>query len=144
MDRGNTANAAMKDFSLEVKDPISGATILVSTTIPESGWSTDNKDSIVENEDPDAFGAGAIRFKLRENMEKLESSKDSYKNFQEIEDRVIGGITFKGRTYEYIGWDWIEYVAQIDEGRFLSVALTDLDCFEGTMPDVILNNMTFQ
>lgn len=144
VDRGNTANAAMKDFSLEVKDPISGATILVSTTIPESGWSTDNKDSIVENEDPEAFGAGAIRFKLRESMEKLESSKDSYKNFQEIEDRVIGGITFKGRTYEYIGWDWIEYVAQIDEGRFLSVALTDMDCFEGTMPDVILNNMTFQ
>ena len=67
-----------------------------------------------------------------------------YKNFQEIEDRVIGGITFKGRTYEYIGWDWIEYVAQIDEGRFLSVALTDMDCFEGTMPDIILNNMTFQ
>ena len=144
VDRGNTATAAMKDFSLEIEDSISGATILVSTTIPESGWSTDNKDSIVENEDPDAFGAGAIRFKLRESMEKLESSKDSYKNFQEIEDRVIGGITFKGRTYEYIGWDWIEYVAQIDEGRFLSVALTDMDCFEGTMPDIILNNMTFQ
>lgn len=143
-DRSSAASAAMKDFSLEIEDSISGATILVSTTIPESGWSTDNKDSIVENEDPDAFGAGAIRFKLRENMEKLESSKDSYKNFQEIEDRVIGGITFKGRTYEYIGWDWIEYVAQIDEGRFLSVALTDMDCFEGTMPDVILNNMTFQ
>lgn len=143
-DRSSAASAAMKDFSLEIKDSISGATILVSTTIPESGWSTDNKDSIVENEDPTAFGAGAIRFKLRESMEKLESSKDSYKNLQEIEDRVIGGITFKGRTYEYIGWDWIEYVAQIDEGRYLSVALTDLDCFEGTMPDVILNNMTFQ
>ena len=143
-DRSSAASAAMKDFSLEIKDPISGATILVSTTIPESGWSTDNKDSIVENEDPEAFGAGAIRFKLRGSMEKLESSKDSYKNFQEIEDRVIGGITFKGRTYEYIGWDWIEYVAQIDEGRFLSVALTDMDCFEGTMPDIILNNMTFQ
>lgn len=143
-DRSSAASAAMKDFSLEIKDPISGATILVSTTIPESGWSTDNKDSIVENEDPEAFGAGAIRFKLRESMEKLESSKDSYKNLQEIEDRVIGGITFKGRTYEYIGWDWIEYVAQIDEGRFLSVALTDMDCFEGTMPDIILNNMTFQ
>ena len=75
----------------------------------------------MENEDPDAFGAGTIVFKLRESMEKLESNKDSYKNFQEGEDRVIGGITFKCRTYEYIRLRLIEYVAQIDDGRFLSV-----------------------
>ncbi len=142
-DRAAAANAVMEDFSMEVKDPITDNVIRISTVLPESGWSS-KKDIIVENEDPDAFGAGTITFKLRESMEKLESSKDSYKNFQEIEDRVIGGITFKGRTYEYIGYDWIEYVAQIDDGRFLSVGLTDLDCFPGTMPDIILNSMQFQ
>jgi len=134
----------MKDFSLEVtqfaKDDVK---VTITTTIPESGWSS-KKDMIVENEDPDAFGAGAIKFTLRESLEKLESNKSSYKNFQEIEDRGIGGITFKGRTYEYIGYDWIEYVAQIDDTRALSIGLIDLDCVPGTVPDIILNNMKFQ
>ena len=142
-DKVAAANAVMKDFSIEVKDPMTDNVIKISTVLPESGWSS-KKDTIVENEDPDAFGAGTIVFKLRESMEKLESNKDSYKNFQEGEDRVIGGITFKCRTYEYIGYDWIEYVAQIDDGRFLSVGLTDLDCVPGTMPDIILSNMKFQ
>ena len=143
-DKAAASTTAMKDFSLEVtqfaQDDVK---VKITTTIPESGWSS-TKDSLVENEDPTAFGAGTIRFKLRESLEKLDSNKSSYKNFQEIEDRVIGGITFKGRTYEYIGYDWIEYVAQIDDTRALSIGLTDLDCFPGTMPDIILNNMQFQ
>ena len=142
-DRAAAASAVMQDFSMEVKDPSTDNVITISTVLPESGWSSD-KDLIVENEDPDAFGAGAIQFKLRQSVEKLESNKDSYKNLQEGEDRVIGGITFKSRTYEYIGYDWIEFVAQIDDTRALSIGLTDLDCFEGTMPDIILNNMSFQ
>ena len=142
-DRAAAASAVMQDFSMEVTDPSTDNVITISTVLPESGWSSD-KDLIVENEDPDAFGAGAIQFKLRQSVEKLESNKDSYKNLQEGEDRVIGGITFKSRTYEYIGYDWIEFVAQIDDTRALSIGLTDLDCFEGTMPDIILNNMSFQ
>lgn len=142
-DKAAAATTAMKDFSLEVtqfaKDDVK---VKITTTIPASGWSN-TKDSLVENEDPTAFGAGAIRFKLRESVEKLDSNKDSYKNFQQIEDRVIGGITFQGRTYEYIGYDWIEYVAQIDGNRALSIGLSDLDCVPGTMPDIILNNMQF-
>ena len=143
-DREAAANAVMKDFSLEVtqfaKDDVK---IKITTSIPESGWSY-TKDALVENDDPDAFGAGAIRFKVRENLEMLDTNKDSFKNLQEIEDRVIDGITFKGRSYEYIGYDWIEYVAQIDETRALSIGLTDLDCPPGTMPDIILSNMKFQ
>ena len=143
-DREAAANAAMKEVTLEVlqfaKDDVK---VKITTSIPESGWST-TKDSLVENEDPDAFGAGEILFKVRSAVADFDSSKDSFKNYQEIEDRVIGGITFHGRTYEYIGYDWIEYVAQIDDTRALSIGLIDMDCFEGTMPDIILNNMKFQ
>ena len=143
-DKAATANTAMKDFSLEVtqfgKDDVK---IKITTIIPESGWSS-TEDSLVENEDPDAFGAGFISFRVRESLEKLDSNKDSYKNFQEIDDRVIGGITFQGRTYSRIGYDWIEYVAQIDENRALAIGLVKLDCVPGTMPDIILNNMKFQ
>ena len=141
-----SANAEMKDFSVEIaqfaKDDVK---VKIMTKIPVSGWSYDDGGRcLVENDDPTAFGAGAIRFEVRTNVEDFDYYKDKFENYQDIEDRVIGGITFKGRTYKYIGYNWIQYVAQIDDGRALSIGLTKLECVPGTMPDIILNNMTFK
>ena len=58
----------------------------------------------MENEDPSAFGAGAIRFEVNAKVEDFDHYKDSFENYQEIADREIGGITFHGRTYKYIGY----------------------------------------
>ena len=144
--RAASANAEMKDFSVEIaqfaKDDVK---VKIMTKIPVSGWSFDDSGRcLVENDDPTAFGAGAIRFEVRTNVEDFDYYKDDFENYQDIDDRVIGGITFKGRTYKRIGYNWIQYVAQIDDGRALSIGLTKLDCVPGTMPDIILNNMTFQ
>ena len=141
-----SANAEMKDFSVEIaqfaKDDVK---VKIMTKIPVSGWSFDDSGRcLVENDDPTAFGAGAIRFEVRTNVEDFDYYKDKFENYQDIEDRVIGGITFRGRTYKYIGYDWIQYIAQLDDGRALSISLQNMDCFPGTMPDIILNNMTFQ
>ena len=141
-----SANAEMKDFSAEIaqfaKDDVK---VKIMTKIPVSGWSFDDSGRcLVENDDPTAFGAGAIRFEVRTNVEDFDYYKDKFENYQDIEDRVIGGITFRGRTYKYIGYNWIQYVAQIDDGRALSIGLTKLECVPGTMPDIILTNMTFQ
>ena len=141
-----SANAEMKDFSVEIaqfaKDDVK---VKIMTKIPVSGWSFDDSGRcLVENDDPTAFGAGAIRFEVRTNVEDFDYYKDKFENYQDIEDRVIGGITFKGRTYKYIGYNWIQYVAQIDDGRALSIGLTKLECVPGTMPDIILNNMTIK
>lgn len=141
-----SANAEMKDFSVEIaqfaKDDVK---VKIMMKIPVSGWSFDDSGRcLVENDDPTAFGAGAIRFEVRTNVEDFDYYKDKFENYQDIEDRVIGGITFRGRTYKYIGYNWIQYVAQIDDGRALSIGLTKLECVPGTMPDIILTNMTFQ
>lgn len=141
-----SANAEMKYFSVEVaqfaKDDVK---VKIMTKIPVSGWSYDDRGRcLVENDDPTAFGAGSIQFEVRENVEKFDFYKDKFENYQDIEDRVIGGITFHGRTYKYIGYDWIQYIAQLDDNRALSIGLRKLDCVPGTMPDIILNNMTFQ
>ena len=141
-----SANAEMKDFSATIimfRDE--DVSVKITTKIPESGWSYDEgKKCLVENDDPTAFGAGAIRFEVRTNVEDFDYYKDDFENYQDIDDRVIGGITFKGRTYKHIGYNWIQYVAQIDDGRALSIGLTKLECVPGTMPDIILTNMTFQ
>ena len=146
VNKAATANAKMKDFSVTVTQfAHEDVAVKITTKIPESGWSYDEgKKCLVENDDPTAFGAGAIRFEVRGNVEDFDYYKDKFENYQDIDDRVISGITFKGRTYKRIGYDWIEYVAQIDDGRALSIGLTDIDCVPGTMPDVILTNMTIK
>ena len=141
-----SANAVMKDFSAKIAmfahDEIN---VTVKTTIPESGWSFDESGRcLVENDDPTAFGAGAIQFEVREKVEDFDYYKKDFENYQDIEDRVIGGITFHGRTYKYIGYEWIQYIAQIDDTRAFSIGLRNMDCVEGTMPDIILTNMKFQ
>ena len=144
--RAASANAEMKDFSTEVtqfaQDDVK---VKIMTKIPVSGWSfNEGKRCLVENDNPAAFGAGTIQFEVRENVEKFDFYKDDFENYQDIEDRVIGGITFHGRTYKHIGYEWIQYIAQLDDSRALSIGLQNMDCFPGTMPDIILSNMTFQ
>ena len=136
----------MKDFAATITQfAHDDVAVKITTKIPESGWSYDEgKKCLVENDDPTAFGAGAIRFEVRPKVEDFDYYKDDFENYQDIDDRVIGGITFQGRTYKYIGYDWIQYVAQIDDGRALSIGLTKLECVPGTMPDVILSGMTIK
>ena len=145
-DKASVASEGTKDFSATVTQfAHDDVQVKITTKIPKSGWSYDeDADCLVENDDPSAFGAGAIRFEVNAKVEDFDHYKDSFENYQEIADREISGITFQGRTYKYIGYDWIEYVAQIDDGRALSIGLTDIECAPGTAPDVILNSMTIK
>ena len=145
-DKASVASEGTKDFSATVTQfAHDDVQVKITTKIPKSGWSYDeDADCLVENDDPSAFGAGAIRFEVSANVEDFDHYKDNFENYQEIADREISGITFQGRTYKYIGYDWIEYVAQIDDGRALSIGLTDIECVPGTAPDVILNSMTIK
>ena len=144
--KASVASEGTKDFSATVTQfAHDDVAVKITTKIPKSGWSYDEgMECLVENDDPSAFGAGAIRFEVSAEVEDFDYYKDKFENYQDIDDRVIGGITFHGRTYKYIGYDWIEYVAQIDDGRALSIGLTDIDCVPGTAPDVILSSMTLQ
>ena len=145
-DKASIASEGTKDFSATVTQfAHDDVQVKITAKIPKSGWSYDeDADCLVENEDPSAFGAGAIRFEVNAKVEDFDHYKDSFENYQEIADREISGITFQGRTYKYIGYDWIEYVAQIDDGRALSIGLTDIECAPGTAPDVILSSMTIK
>ena len=145
-DKASIASEGTKDFSATVTQfAHDDVQVKITAKIPKSGWSYDeNKKCLVENDDPSAFGAGAIDFEVRAKVEDFDYYKDDFENYQDIADREISGITFQGRTYKHIGYDWIEYVAQIDDGRALSIGLRKLDCAPGTAPDVILNSMTIK
>ena len=141
--KGNTAQLRLRVSAAFL--PNCAVLPKIMTKIPVSGWSFDDgKHCLVENDDPTAFGAGAIQFEVRAKVEDFDYYKDSFENDQDMENRVIGGITFRGRTYRNIGYDWIQYIAQIDDTRALSVGLRNMDCVPGTMPDIILSNMSFR
>ena len=145
-DKASVASEGTKDFSATVTQfAHDDVQVKITTKIPKSGWSYDEDAAcLVENDDPTAFGAGSIKFEVRPKVEDFDYYKDDFENYQDIADREISGITFQGRTYKYIGYDWIQYVAQIDDGRALSIGLRKLDCAPGTAPDVILSSMTIK
>ncbi len=53
-------------------------------------------------------------------------------------------MTFQGRTYKRIGYEWTEYIAQIEEGKAVSIGIVKADISEGTAGDRILNSIQFK
>ncbi|WP_036606423.1 hypothetical protein [Oribacterium sp. P6A1] len=141
------ANAAMKDTTLTLHPfGSSDKTLDVKLQMPDSGWSTSEtsgKWKLIENEDPDAFGAGFIKFEMAEEIEKFDFYKDKFENYKEIDDREIGGIKMKGRTYKNIGYEWTEYIGTVSDGKAISVGIVRVDISDGAMGDKILNSITF-
>ena len=140
------ANAEMADFSLELRfrsDPEDGVT--VSMQIPESSWSYDEqKAHLVDSDDVNTFGAGFIQFKLEDDAADFDFYKDKFENYQEIDPRTIGGVEMTGRTYKNIGYEWTEYIAQLDEGHAISIGVVRVDIAEGTVGDRILDSVRFE
>ncbi len=119
----------------------------VKYSMPASGWSIKEGSSdfeIVENEDPQAFGAGFIKFSMKDTLEKFDFYKDDFENYKEIDSRTIGGVEMKGRTYKSIGYDWTEYIGVTADGKAVGVGIVDIDISEGTMGDKILSSVSFQ
>ncbi len=79
-----------------------------------------------------------------DDVEDFDRSKDKFEDYRELDERVIGGITMKGRTYKYVGYEWTQYIAQLDDKRALSISMTFLDVAEGTVADRILNSMSIK
>ena len=75
---------------------------------------------------------------------KFDQHKDSFENYKDIDDREIGGVKMKGRTYKNIGYEWTEYIAQISDGKAVSIGIVRVDISEGTMGDKILNSISFK
>ena len=144
-DKAAAAAMAMKDFSITIspfgkKDD----TVTVNLQIPASGWSFDEKKvHLVDNEDPGTFGAGFIQFKLEDDVADFDFYKDKFENYQDIEAREVGGVVMQGRTYKNIGYEWTEYIAQLDETHAVSIGIVRVDVSSGTIGDRILNSVRF-
>lgn len=144
-DKDAAADAESEESSVEVfpfGEKEGGVT--VNFEIP-SGWSyNEKKKQLVDSDDPDTFGAGFMEFEAAEDTDWFDRYKDSFEDYKELDDREIGGVTMKGRSYKYVGYDWIRYIGELDDGRIISVAMVDLDPSDGTMADKVLKSITFK
>lgn len=144
-DKAAAANAESEAGSIEVfpfGEKEGGVT--VNYELP-SGWSfNEKKKQLLDSDDPDAFGAGFMEFEAAEDTDWFDRYKDTFEDYKELDDREIGGVTMKGRSYKYVGYDWIRYIGELDDGRIISVAMVDLDPSDGTMTDRVLKSITFK
>ena len=145
-DKAAAATMEMKEFSFDISlFGKSEEKVTVTLQIPVSGWSFDEqKVHLVDNEDPNTFGAGFIQFKLEDDLADFDFYKDKFENYQEIEAREIGGIPMQGRTYKNIGYEWTEYIAWLDDSHAVSVGIVRVDVSSGTIGDRILSSVSFQ
>ena len=145
-DKENASNASTASTTYEIFEFGSKEnSVKVTLDQPESGWSWDEKKSeIIESDDINTFGAGFIKFTVNKSVDKFDTYMDKFENYTDIEDRVIGGVTMKGRTYDYIGYSWTEYVAELADGKAIAIGIVRVDIEDGTMGDKILNSIKFE
>lgn len=139
------ANAPMKKETLTLKTFSGSDTMDVEVEYPESGWARKDGSSDVKlynTEDlNNTFGAGFIQFTFKKDVSDFDFYKDKFENYKEIGTREIGGIEMTGRTYKNIGYEWTEYVGQVQDGKALSIGVVKVDLDEGTFGDRILNSI---
>lgn len=147
-DKAKAASAPKKKETLEVfKFGDHDNPLKVDVEIPQSGWSIDTKGSgvkLVDSDDPGTFGAGFIKFERKDKVEDFDFYKDKFENYKELGTREIDGVTFQARSYKNIGYDWIEFIAQLNDDVALSIGTVRVDVDEGTTGDMILKSIKFQ
>ena len=141
------ANAATKDFSADIHSYDDKNKVTVRAQIPEFGWGYDEStNKLVDNEEINtiSYDAGIIRFGIQADVSEFDRLLNSYTNHQTIDDRVIGGVSFKGRSYEDHGTKYIQYIAVLDANRAVGITIIGLDLSEGSVASRILDSMMFE
>ncbi len=134
--------------TLQTKVGFSGPKVNVAVDLPTKNWYPDaGSSSIYIYCAPNAERADRshsyFKIECKESLDKINFYKDSFENLTELAPRTIGGIEMQGRSYKYIGMNWIEYYGEIAEGVWVSVKLTGVDLSEGTETEAILLSMAF-
>lgn len=147
-DKAGAASAPKKKETLNVfKFGDHDNPLKIDVEIPQSGWSISDKGSgvkLIDSDDPDTFGAGFIQFTTKDKVEDFDFYKDKFENYKELGTVEIDGVTYQARSYKNIGYDWVEYIAQITDDTALSIGVVRVDLEEGTTGDMIIKSINLQ
>lgn len=133
--------------TFEAKVGFSGPKVNVTAEIPTKNWYPKTSSSVRIYCAPNAEKANSsdsyFKIECEESLDKINFYQDSFENLTELEPLSIGGIEMQGRSYKYVGMNWIEYYGKIAEGVWVSIQMTGVDLSAGTETEAILMSMTF-
>ena len=111
--------------------------VTITATLPAAGWShmSYSSDYLYIYNVPDASKAYSndprISLRIKDNAEIFDFYLKEFENLKNIGGRTIGGIQMTGRTYKYVGMEWIEYIGKISDTRFVSIKISKIDVDNG-------------
>jgi len=118
--------------------------VTVSAEIPAQGWcvNDDSSDTLriynVPTKDDAYSNSPIIKIEMKTDAEKFDFYKDDFENLDtSIGNRVIGGIEMVGRTYEYVGMNWIQFIGVIDDGHAVGIMISGIDIENSEGSDVL-------
>ena len=137
-----------ESVTLEGKIGFSGPKVPVTAEVPTINWAAVMKSSspcYYSTPDPKKVSSNTphIEIGFYESEEKINFYFDKFENLAALENRSIGGIEMVGRSYSYIGMEWIEYYGQLSDGIWVSIKLTGVRFETGTQTEAIVNSISF-
>ena len=129
--------------------------ITVSGELPKQLWCTRmSSDEIeffnvpTEKDISSASPRIGVKVKNEATFEYFDMFKKHYTEIKSVPNKTIGGIDMKGRTYKYVGMEWIEYMGKIDEDHVVLVrtsinesSYVDIESGEGK---AVLDSIKFE
>lgn len=121
---------------------------IISATLPGQGWCAKNTAFgyelyQVKSCDDVYSNSPRISINIDPDKKKFDRYSNDFENVQTIKNRTIGGIDMTGRTYKFVGMDWIEYIGMLDSAHAVSVNTSKIDISSGEGSDVI-DSIKFQ
>lgn len=128
------STASVMGDPIETSFELNGVTI--TATLPSQGWCAENTafgynfyqvsscDDIYSN-------SPRIRINIKPDIQAFDVNFSSFTNLESIQNRTIGGIDLVGRTYEFVGMNWIEYIGMLDDAHAISVNSSKIDISSG-------------
>ena len=135
-----------EQITLETK--LKDKVISVIAQVPTVGWVTEAKTGEVRyysvpRPEKKSSNSPSIRIEFKESLEKIDFYKDKFENLVDLDARTIGGVEMAGRSYKYVGMDWIEFYGEIAEGVWAAVKLTGVDFSAGTETEALVDSIAF-
>jgi len=102
--------------------------ITVSGELPKQLWCTRMSSDEIEffnvPTESDIWSSSphiGVKVKKDTTFDYFDMFKKNFTETKSVPNKTIGGIDMKGRTYKYVGMEWIEYMGKIDDEHVVSV-----------------------
>ena len=120
----------------------------VTAELPTVGWTgVEKSDNVYLYSAPDPEKCeeshSYLLISFRDSLDRIDFYRASFENLAELESRTVGGVELSGRSYRYVGMDWIEYYGEVKDGVWVSVKLTGVAFSPGTETEAIFESLTF-